>query len=217
MKPINTSRQAALGRERWRQHRAAHIHEALIVGGGFGGIGMGISLKRAGIDDFLILERGAGLGGVWRDNSYPGAACDVPSHLYSFSFEPNPGWSRTFASRDEIHAYLRHCAQKYALVQPPALQCTGRAGTLRRRRRGLARTPAGRRRTGRAHPRQRHRTAEQSRAAAYRGLEGFRRPGLPFGALGPCRRPGRQAHRRDRHRGLGHPVRPGHRRAVPPG
>jgi cyclohexanone monooxygenase len=93
----------------------AHIHEALIVGGGFGGIGMGVTLKRAGIDDFLILERGADVGGVWRDNSYPGAACDVPSHLYSFSFEPHPGWSRTFASRDEIYAYLRHCAHKHGL------------------------------------------------------------------------------------------------------
>jgi cation diffusion facilitator CzcD-associated flavoprotein CzcO len=95
--------------------KAAHIHEVLIVGGGFGGIGMAITLKRAGIDDFLILERGAGLGGVWRDNRYPGAACDVPSHLYSFSFAPNPGWSRTFASREEIHAYLQRCAQEYGL------------------------------------------------------------------------------------------------------
>jgi cyclohexanone monooxygenase len=92
------------------------FHEVLIVGGGFGGIGMAVSLKRAGIDDFLILERGAGVGGVWRDNSYPGAACDVPSHVYSFSFEPNPDWSRTFASQGEIHAYLRHCADKYALA-----------------------------------------------------------------------------------------------------
>lgn len=96
--------------------RDAHIHEALIVGGGFGGIGMAISLKRAGIDDFLILERGDGVGGVWRDNSYPGAACDVPSHLYSFSFAPNPAWSRTFASRDEIHAYLRDCADRQKLA-----------------------------------------------------------------------------------------------------
>jgi cyclohexanone monooxygenase len=94
----------------------AHIHEALIVGGGFGGVGMGISLKRAGIDDFLILERGLDVGGVWRDNSYPGAACDVPSHLYSFSFAPNPAWSRTFASRDEIYAYLRRCAQQFDLA-----------------------------------------------------------------------------------------------------
>ncbi|CAH0197290.1 Baeyer-Villiger monooxygenase [Massilia sp. Bi118] len=94
----------------------AQVHEVLIVGGGFGGIGMAVMLKRAGIRDFLILERGAGVGGVWRDNTYPGAACDVPSHLYSFSFEPNPDWSRRFASQDEIHAYLRHCADKYGLA-----------------------------------------------------------------------------------------------------
>jgi cation diffusion facilitator CzcD-associated flavoprotein CzcO/acetyl esterase/lipase len=95
---------------------AAAPHEVLIVGGGFGGVGMAIMLKRDGIDDFLILERGDGVGGVWRDNTYPGAACDVPSHVYSFSFEPNPDWSRSFASQDEIHAYLRHCAQKYGLA-----------------------------------------------------------------------------------------------------
>jgi cation diffusion facilitator CzcD-associated flavoprotein CzcO/acetyl esterase/lipase len=95
---------------------AAAPHEVLIVGGGFGGVGMAIMLKRAGIDDFLILERGDGVGGVWRDNTYPGAACDVPSHVYSFSFEPNPDWSRSFASQDEIHAYLRNCAQKYGLA-----------------------------------------------------------------------------------------------------
>lgn len=91
------------------------FHEVLIVGAGFGGIGMAIALKRTGVKDFLVLERGRDVGGVWRDNSYPGAACDVPSHLYSFSFEPNPDWTRSFASQAEIHAYLRHCARKYAL------------------------------------------------------------------------------------------------------
>ena len=70
---------------------------AILIGAGFAGIGMAVVLRRAGIEDFLILERGRDVGGVWRDNSYPGAACGVPSHLYSFSFEPNPDWSRTFA------------------------------------------------------------------------------------------------------------------------
>lgn len=96
---------------------AAQYHEVLIVGGGFGGIGMAVMLKRAGIDDFRILERSNEVGGVWRDNTYPGAACDVPSHLYSFSFEPNPDWSRHFASQDEIHAYLRRCAGKHELAR----------------------------------------------------------------------------------------------------
>jgi len=88
---------------------------ALIVGTGFGGIGMAIALRRAGLGDFVILEKQHDVGGVWRDNSYPGAACDVPSHLYSFSFEPNPNWSRVFATQAEIHNYLRHCTDKYQL------------------------------------------------------------------------------------------------------
>jgi cation diffusion facilitator CzcD-associated flavoprotein CzcO/acetyl esterase/lipase len=89
--------------------------EAIIVGSGFGGIGMAIALRKAGVHNFVILEKAHDVGGVWRDNSYPGAACDVPSHLYSFSFEPNPAWSRVFATQAEIHAYLHHCASKYAL------------------------------------------------------------------------------------------------------
>jgi cation diffusion facilitator CzcD-associated flavoprotein CzcO len=89
----------------------------LIVGAGFAGIGMGIRLKQAGIEDFTILERADRLGGTWRDNTYPGIACDVPSHLYSYSFEPNPNWSRLFAPQEEILAYLERCADKYGVRQ----------------------------------------------------------------------------------------------------
>lgn len=81
-----------------------------IIGSGFGGIGMAIQLKRAGITDVVLLERAADLGGTWRDNSYPGAECDVPSHLYSFSFAPNPGWTRSFSPQPEIWEYLRRVA-----------------------------------------------------------------------------------------------------------
>lgn len=81
-----------------------------IIGSGFGGIGMAARLNRAGFTDAVLLERAADLGGTWRDNSYPGAACDVPSHLYSFSFAPNPGWTRSFSPQPEILAYLRHVA-----------------------------------------------------------------------------------------------------------
>lgn len=88
---------------------------SIIMGSGFAGLGMAIALRRAGITDFVLLEREPEVGGVWRDNGYPGAACDVPSHLYSFSFEPNPAWSHRFARRDEIFAYLQHCADKYEL------------------------------------------------------------------------------------------------------
>jgi cation diffusion facilitator CzcD-associated flavoprotein CzcO len=85
----------------------------VIIGAGFGGIGMGIALKKAGFDDFVILEKSDDLGGTWHDNQYPGCACDVPSPLYSYSFEPNPSWSRLFAPRPEIWEYLRACARKY--------------------------------------------------------------------------------------------------------
>lgn len=87
----------------------------VVVGSGFAGLGMGIRLKQAGIHDFTILEQADRVGGTWRDNHYPGAACDIESHLYSFSFEPNPTWTRTFANQGEILRYLDHCADKYGL------------------------------------------------------------------------------------------------------
>lgn len=87
----------------------------LIVGSGFGGLGLGIRLKKAGIHDFTILEQADDVGGTWRDNQYPGAACDVQSHLYSYSFERNPTWTRTFAPQREILSYLRRCADKYGV------------------------------------------------------------------------------------------------------
>ena len=90
--------------------------DTVIIGAGFGGVCMGAALLRAGQEGFLILEKGQDVGGVWRDNTYPGAACDVPSHLYSFSFAPNPDWSHTFATQPEIHAYLRDCAQRFGLM-----------------------------------------------------------------------------------------------------
>jgi cation diffusion facilitator CzcD-associated flavoprotein CzcO len=82
-----------------------------IIGSGFGGIGMAARLKRAGVHDLVVLERDDALGGTWRDNSYPGAACDVPSHLYCFSFAPNPNWSRSFSPQPEICAYLKRVAE----------------------------------------------------------------------------------------------------------
>jgi cation diffusion facilitator CzcD-associated flavoprotein CzcO len=86
-----------------------------IIGAGFAGLGMGIRLKQAGFDDFVIYEQAAGVGGTWRANHYPGAACDVQSHLYSFSFEPRPHWTRAYAPQAEILSYLEHCADKYGL------------------------------------------------------------------------------------------------------
>jgi cation diffusion facilitator CzcD-associated flavoprotein CzcO len=85
----------------------------VIIGGG---IGLGIRLKQAGLTDFVILERSDSVGGVWRANSYPGAACDVPSHLYSFSFEPKADWPGKYAGQSDILAYLEHCARKHGLT-----------------------------------------------------------------------------------------------------
>ena len=87
-----------------------------IMGAGFAGICMGIQLKRAGIHDFVIVEKADDVGGTWRDNTYPGAACDVPSHLYCYSFEPNPDWSRSYAPQEEIQDYIRHCVDKHELL-----------------------------------------------------------------------------------------------------
>lgn len=95
--------------------RGSAAVRVLIIGAGFAGLGLAIRLKQAGIDDFLILEKATDVGGCWRENRYPGAACDVPSHLYSFSFEPKADWSRKFAPQAEILDYARHCADKYQL------------------------------------------------------------------------------------------------------
>jgi cation diffusion facilitator CzcD-associated flavoprotein CzcO len=89
--------------------------DTLIVGSGFAGLGAAVKLDEAGRRDFLVLEKGYSLGGTWRDNVYPGCACDVESHLYSFSFFPNPDWTRTFARQPEIHAYLEATADRYRL------------------------------------------------------------------------------------------------------
>ena len=87
-----------------------------IVGTGFSGLGMAIRLKRAGIEDFVLLERAEDVGGIWRDNTYPGCQCDVPSHLYSYSFALNPNWTRTYSRQQEIWDYLRDCAERFEIV-----------------------------------------------------------------------------------------------------
>ncbi len=89
--------------------------QVVIVGAGFAGIGLGIKLKEAGLHDFVILEKSDLIGGVWQQNRYPGAECDVPSHLYSFSFELRPDWPHKYASQADILDYLVHCARKYGL------------------------------------------------------------------------------------------------------
>ncbi|MEA2444278.1 MAG: hypothetical protein QOJ12_1570 [Thermoleophilales bacterium] len=90
-------------------------HQVVVVGTGFAGICMAIKLREAGMHDFVVLEKADDLGGTWRDNTYPGCRCDVPSHLYSFSFEPNPEWSRTFSPQAEIWDYIRRCSAKHGV------------------------------------------------------------------------------------------------------
>jgi cation diffusion facilitator CzcD-associated flavoprotein CzcO len=87
----------------------------IIIGAGFAGIGMAIRLKQEGIDDFIIVERASAVGGTWRDNKYPGAQCDVPSHVYCFSFEPRSNWSSNYAGADEIQAYIEGLVDKWGL------------------------------------------------------------------------------------------------------
>lgn len=93
----------------------AQVH-TLVVGAGFSGVGTAIRLDEEGFGDYLVLERGETVGGTWRVNTYPGAACDVPSHLYSFSFAPNPSWSRSYSPQPEILRYLQGVAERAGVL-----------------------------------------------------------------------------------------------------
>jgi cation diffusion facilitator CzcD-associated flavoprotein CzcO len=101
-------------------HQASQPEEikvdVLIVGGGFSGLCMAIKLRQAGMNSFLLLEKSDDIGGTWYDNRYPGCACDIPSHLYSFSFEPSPDWSRMYPGQQEIHDYLKRVVQRHELA-----------------------------------------------------------------------------------------------------
>jgi len=95
--------------------RATDHYRVAIVGSGFAGLGAAVKLAQAGIEDFVVLERSDEIGGTWHLNTYPGCQCDIPSHLYSFSFAPNPNWSRTYSRQPEIWAYLRDVSRKYGI------------------------------------------------------------------------------------------------------
>ena len=92
-----------------------NIYSSIIVGTGFSGLAMAIQLKEKGIHDFIMLEKAKDVGGTWRENTYPGAECDIPSALYSFSFEPNPNWKYKWSMQPQILAYIQHVAKKYDL------------------------------------------------------------------------------------------------------
>lgn len=109
--PVHTPRAASVKKSGPLEPRVRIV----IVGAGFAGLGMAIRLKQAGIDDFVVLERAEDVGGTWRDSIYPGAASDVPSNLYSYSFAPDPAWPRTFPSQPEIQDYLHWCTTEFGL------------------------------------------------------------------------------------------------------
>jgi cation diffusion facilitator CzcD-associated flavoprotein CzcO len=90
-------------------------HDVVIIGAGFGGLGLGIRLKQEGRNDFIIVEQEVGVGGTWHANRYPGAACDIPSLLYSFSFAPTANWTRSYPGQEEIEQYLNHCVAHFEL------------------------------------------------------------------------------------------------------
>ena len=206
MLPVPRSRRHDAGMH-WAQREGVTMpYRVVVIGAGFGGIGLAIRLKQAGLDDFVVLDRAGDLGGTWRDNSYPGLCCDVPAHLYSFSFRPGR-WSRRFPPREEILGYLHGLVAEYGLgphlrfgqgVETAEFDerravwrlTLGDGGTVRGGRGGLRRRPA--------------RTAG---SAGHSGAGGVRRSVLAFGPVEPRGRPGRDAGGRGRHRGQRHPVR----------
>jgi cation diffusion facilitator CzcD-associated flavoprotein CzcO len=122
----------------------SHDHDIVIVGSGFSGLGMAIRLNQAGMHDFAILERADEVGGTWQANTYPGCACDVPSHLYSFSFAQNPEWTQTYSPQPEIWDYLRRCADEFGVRPHIRFGCAVESATwLDSERRWEIETPQG--------------------------------------------------------------------------
>ncbi|NKY30293.1 flavin-containing monooxygenase [Nocardia gamkensis] len=103
--------------------RSTRHARTIIIGSGFAGLGLAIRLTQQGRNDFLVLERGSDVGGTWRDNTYPGAACDVPSHLYSYSFALNPDWSRSFSKQGEIQQYIQDVSKRYDVRDKHVFDC----------------------------------------------------------------------------------------------
>ncbi len=177
---------------------------------------MGIRLKQEGFYDFTIFERGPSVGGVWRANTYPGAACDVPSHLYSLSFAPGHRWSRRYAPQAEILEYLNGVADEFGLRPHIKLEHGGRERRLRRGLGHLGGRRLGRQQRALRRGRHRLRPADEPGGPRDRRRRGLRGRDLPLGRMGPRPRPRRRARRRDRHRRQRDPVRATGRRAGRP-
>ena len=159
---------------------------------------MAIRLREQGIDDFVVLERDDDVGGTWWDNTYPGCACDVPSHLYSFSFAPNPDWSRTYSPQPEIRAYLQRCAERYGLRPLDPARRDGERRRVGRGRRPLDARDRARAASPRASLIAGARPAERAaRSPTSPGSTASQGTDVPLRPLGPRPRP-RPAARRGR-------------------
>ncbi|QHE74251.1 flavin-containing monooxygenase [Rhodococcus sp. WAY2] len=183
-----------------------------VIGAGFSGLGMAIRLKQAGVEDFVVLERGDAAGGTWHYNTYPGCGCDMPSHLYSFSFAPNPNWSRTYSTQPEIGSYLRDCVRRFEIERHIVFGCeiTGATWDDAQHRwninttRGAVSAPLLIAATGPL-------TEPPGAGAARTG--NLRRRHLPLRTVESRPRPDRREGGIHRHRSLGHPVRARHHAA----
>ncbi len=184
----------------------AATRRIVIIGSGFGGLGLAIRLKRAGIETFTILEQAATLGGTWRDNSYPGAACDVPSMLYCLSFEQRTDWPRKWSPQAEIRAYMEDCARQERHPAAHPLRRAGHRRPLRRGHRHLDGAHGGGRGTRRRRPGERRRAAAPPVRPADPRPRDVPRRAVSLRPLEPRLRSHRQARRRDRQRGQRHPV-----------
>lgn len=98
-------------------------HGVIVIGAGFAGVGLGVALRQQGLDDFLICERNPSVGGTWLEHDYPGCGCDIPTHLYSYSFARNPRWTRLFPRQDEILAYVRSIAAEHGVLEHVRFGC----------------------------------------------------------------------------------------------
>ena len=183
-----------------------------VVGGGIGGIAAATMLRREGYQDVTVFERNAELGGVWHTNTYPGAACDVPSHFYEFSFAPNPDWSRRYAPQAEIKAYLERVVRDHGVESTFRFDTNVRSAAWDKRGHWVLDTSSG------------EHVADVLIAACGQlstpkypdidGLEAVRGPGLSHRAVAARRRPDRQArgcHRQRMQRGAGRPGNPASR------
>ena len=185
----------------------SHV-DHLIVGAGFSGVALAIGLQEDG-EDFLVIEKDAGLGGTWWANTYPGATCDIPSHLYSFSWAPNPDWSHAYSPQAEILAYLEKVAAEAGVLDrfhfgvellEAAWDDEALVWRVRTSAGELTSTTLVNATGGLSAP----------KLPGHRGHRDLRWAPVPHRPVGPRRRPHRPAGGRDRDRRLGHPGRAGH-------